>query len=128
MTLDYTYQYEIGYILEFLQNVEWLVGVPPRSDFHEYSKTWVAGDGREVGDGFPSTEWHFDYLTYDMLNALMGFIQGASGVVAIKTRGNEGAYLEYAHAIMHRPKVGESMTRTSFGWTDVTIRFTKLRN
>lgn len=123
-----TYGYQIGVDAGSRQNVEDLVGVPPRSEFHEYSVRRVGGDGIEEGDGFPWCIWSFDYLTVAMLNLLTAHITGQSGQVSIRTRTNDGTYSNYSTCVMHRPESGVDMERTFLGWRDVTIAFTRLRN
>lgn len=115
------YQYEINE-----QNVEDLGVAPPRSEHHEYAVTYPTGDGREVGDGFPTCEWYFDFLTSAMMNTLLSYITGQSKVVSIKTRLNDGTYQAYATAVMHRPGVPSEAVRVFGGWRNAKFRFTRL--
>jgi hypothetical protein len=82
--------------------------------------------GRSFGDGYPQTQWYFDYLPSADYNTLMNYISGVqSGYVYIKTRLEDGTYGTY-RAIMHRPETRNEKEAESYGWRRITIKFTRL--
>jgi hypothetical protein len=122
-----SYSYEIGSALDAMTNVETLCGVPPRGlAIEPFSVYRIAANGTEYGDGYPWTEWHFDVIEQDGLDALLAFLGSAqSASVYIRTRDAGGTYAYYA-AVMHRPKRDEMEPRFLDRWANVRIKFTML--
>lgn len=121
------YSYEIGANAGARVNVEDLAAdfPPPKGEHNRYTVARIGGDGISVGDGFPRATWTFDYLTVAAFNILMAYITGASTVVSIQTRLDDGTYQAYATAIMHRPELPRGARRVFGGYRDVTIVFTR---
>lgn len=81
------YEYAIGPSVVGLQNLEDDLGIPPPhpAPFREWSKSYSAGDGLVHGDGFPSADWHWDYLSATHVAALHAYCAGKSATVYIRT-------------------------------------------
>ena len=93
------YEYGIGLAADALQNLEDDLSIPPPhpAPFREWSSAYTCGDGRVRGDGFPSADWHWDYLSAVHVAALRAYCTGKSASVYIKTlkadRTTYGTYL-----------------------------------
>jgi len=126
-----SYNYEIGTTYENMKNVEDLyVDFPPPQgkQLEESTVVRYAVDGRAYGDGFPTALWEWDYLSQDMLNALLLYLNyQESYPVYIRTRDVLGIYAYYT-AIMHRPRVDQDMIQEFGGWRQVRVRFSHLES
>ena len=108
---------------------------PDRWTFTPYTQTRVRGDGRSVGDGYPSASWTWEVLNQQQLDNLLRFFSNdadASVAIYIRTpveRGLRVGTADYT-AIMHRPLAGDTKTMipesTNPVWEEITIQFTRL--
>jgi len=130
MTDSYAYSYEIGLIDEgvgAMVNVESIAPAPRGGTFKPCAAYSIAVSGQIIGDGFPTCDWLFDYITRDQLNDLMEHLESKqSNSVYIRTRDDEGDFVLYT-AIMYRPRAGDEKSAESLGWRDVKVHFTYLQ-
>lgn len=103
--------------------------------FLPYAVVNVRGDGRSIGDGFPSASWVFDDMDQAQLDRLLAFFTvdtDASVATYIRTPAERGAkaYEKDYACIMHRPTFTEGKTAISDSgfpiYSEVVIRFTRL--
>jgi hypothetical protein len=108
---------------------------PDRWTFTPYSTTKVRGDGRSIGDGYPTASWTWEVLSQQQLDNLLRFFASdadASVAIYIRTPTERGFRVEPGDytAIMHRPIMGDSKTMipdsTAPVWEEVTVQFTRL--
>lgn len=120
---------------DFIAVVHRGLPLPDRFTFVPYSTTRVRGDGRSVGDGYPTASWTWEVLNQQQLDNLLRFFDSdadASVAIYIRTPIERGFRAETADytAIMHRPVAGDGKTMvaqsTNPVWEEVTIQFTKL--
>jgi hypothetical protein len=120
------YDYEIG-TTSTTTNVESLaVPVnPPRGTFNEWGKTYIRGDGTQVGHGFPRASWQFDYLTQAMIDQLRAFCAAKSAIIYIKTRRYDGTFVKY-NCIIHWPEEQLAARGPKGYYQNIMIQFTRL--
>jgi hypothetical protein len=80
----------------------------PRSNFVDYSRVILLGDGTLRGAGWATGEWRWGYMSQAQRNQLRTFCTGASAAVYVRTRENDtsDAY-QYYTATMIWPTDGE---------------------
>lgn len=124
------YEYAIGTAVGNLQNLEDDLSLPPPhpAPFKEWALAYACGDGRVRGDGFPSAQWKFDYLSAAHIAALRAYCSGKSAAVYIKTVKADGTTYETYSAIMIWPTMPDEaafeMGRVS---TNFVLKFTHLQ-
>ena len=125
----YDYEFELGLTAMLLANIEdsSLFGVPPQPwVFRHGAERYVAGTGHSYYDGYPQTEWTFEYFPLLAWTNLMALFNGAESIdVVFSTKEGEDEYTTYT-GILHRPVIGESVERTVGGWSNVVLKFTHL--
>ena len=130
------YEYEIGLTLDTMVNVEEIEPVLAGSEscvpplglaIEPYSVKRVAANGIAVGDGFPTTAWHFDIMDQAQLDELLALLANAqSAELYIKTTRADRTYGTY-RCVMHRPAVpDDAEPGMAATWTNVNFRFTML--
>lgn len=111
------------------------IPTPDRFTFVPYGTTKVRGDGRSVGDGYPTASWTWEVLHQQQLDNLLALFDSdadASVEVNIRTPSERGwrAQADDYTAVMHRPTAGggkSMIPQSTFPvWTEVTVQFTKL--
>lgn len=123
------YDYEIGTTAANLQNLEDDLGIPPPypAPFREWAAVYTCGDGKVRGDGFPSVEWRFDYLSAAHIAALRVYCTGKSASVYIKTLKADGTSYGTYSAILIWPTLPDDaalqMGRAS---TNFVLKFVHL--
>ena len=123
------YEYAIGTTADNLQNLEDDLSIPPPhpAPFREWATTYDCGNGRVRGDGFPSVEWHFDYLSAAHVAALRAYCTGKSANVYLKTLKADATSYGTYYGVMIWPALPDEaafqMGRVS---TNFVIRFTHL--
>ncbi len=123
------YEYAIGLTAETLQNLEDDLGLPPPHPavFQEWSTSYTAGDGSVYGDGWPSVEWHFDYLSAVHVAALRTFCTGKSAPVYIRTIQADGTTYGNYSAVMTWPTMPEDAAfQMGRAVTDFVLKMTHL--
>jgi hypothetical protein len=103
---------------------------PPRGFMTRYPVEYDGGDGRTVGDGYPSCKWVFDWLSQAQLNALrayvlIGGVYLQSAQVYIRTRKDDGVFANYL-AWMHWPRDFEEKRQVGGKYEGLEIEFTNL--
>lgn len=100
-----------------------------------YAVTRVRGDGRTIGDGFPSATWTWEEMSQEQLDRLLGLFTtdtDASVAIYIRTPTERGPKAREANfsAVMHRPTFSEGKGAIpSSGypvWATATVRFTQM--
>ena len=121
------YEYKIGLSESGMANIETLISAVPSGVTFVYSSVVsISGTGTAVGDGYPTCEWSFEYLSWTDFGTMLAFLGGLeSAVVYINTRRPDNSYDTYT-AVMHRPSVPQEAKQTIGGWTRITYRFTRL--
>jgi hypothetical protein len=120
------YEYSIGTAADDLQNLEDDLGLPPPhpTPHLEWATTYECGDGRVYGDGFPSVEWHWDYLSAANIASLRTYCSGKSATVYIKTlEPDYETYGTYSAIMVWPDEPGFQMGRVS---TNFVLKFTHL--
>jgi len=122
-----TYEYKLDIVSSDMQNVEDLLGVPPRGVTFVYTPVvHTGGTGLAVGDGYPQCTWTFEYMSRSMLTTLLAFLGTSASVsLYINTRRPDNTYATYS-AVMHRPEIPGDASALVGGWSNVTVRFTHL--
>jgi hypothetical protein len=121
------YEYELGATEVGMVNIETLISAVPSGVTFTYTPVVrVAGNGLAIGDGYPTCEWSFEYLSWADFGTMLAFLGSSeSASVYIKTRRPDNTYDTYT-AVMHRPLVPQEAKQTIGGWTRITFRFTML--
>lgn len=123
------YEYAIGDAADNLQNLEDDLSIPPPhpAPFREWAADYSCGDGRVRGDGWPSADWHWDYLSAAHVAALRAYCTGKSAAVYVKTLKADGTTYGTYSAIMTWPTLPDDaafqMGRAS---TNFVLKFTHL--
>lgn len=129
-SLKQRYHFELGTSYVGMVNVETdaALEVPPHPwVYRDGSKRYTRGDAYEYYDGYPQAEWHFDFLRLSAWQWLVAFFTGTAQTVAVYLRTKTTAdTFSYFTALMHKPEMGSSASRAVRGYSDVTVRFTKL--
>jgi hypothetical protein len=135
MTPTYQYNYKIATYAAGVAGLNYLEAIsglkrPPRGFMTLYPVEYDGGDGRTVGDGYPSCKWVFDWLTQAQLNALRAYVLIAgvylqSAQVYIRTRKDDGVFANYL-AWMHWPRDCEDKRQLGGYYEGVEIEFTNL--
>ena len=106
-----------------LVNLESL-GTPldaPKSTFVDFSQVIQLGDGTIRGAGWPTSEWHWDFMSQAQRNQLRTFCTGASAAVYIRSRENDDsdAYQYYTATMVwpHPPPEKQLGKRLDFAVT-----------
>jgi len=120
------YQYAIGEDPGEMLNLEDDLGVmPPHpAPFLEWATSYETGTGMMQGDGWPSCEWHFDFLDATMLATLRTYCPNKSAVVYITTLKADLTTYGTFQAVMIWPD--DRDYRMGRAVTDFTIQFTHL--
>ena len=121
------YNYQLGTTEANMVNIETLISAVPSGVIFVYSSIIsISGIGTAVGDGYPSCEWSFEYLSWADFGTMLAFLNGLeSAIVYINTRRPDNTYDTYT-AVMHRPVVPQDAKQIIGGWTQITFRFTRL--
>lgn len=84
------YEYKIGSTLGGLTLLSAL-GIPaPQHDFVPYSVPVDGGDGKQIGHGWPTDEWHWGFLTAAQRATLRTYIPGSSATIFIRDLKDDG--------------------------------------
>jgi hypothetical protein len=122
-------EWEIGLSAEAMTNLSDLpiaVYEPePGSGVSEWSRLYYRGDGRKVGDGFPTNAWRFTMLTQEMVNQLRQFCPDASAGVYIRTLKPDGTWVTYS-ALMDWDEKQMEKRRWGGRYWGIEITFRKL--
>jgi len=112
-----------------LQYLEDLVDVIPYpTPFSHWSKIYPVGNGQEYGDGYPTCEWRFKWMTMTDMAVFLGYIGAGnqSTQVSLSTKDDLDSFNDYS-AYMHRPDYPRGGDRAPGKyWKNVTFRFTML--
>jgi hypothetical protein len=116
------YSYQIGTSYGTLANLETLATPvsAPRHTLLVYSKPTPLSDGSVRALGWPTTTWHWDFLTQAQYTALRAYCSGLSAVVYINTKKNTAAYQTY-RATMLWPEQEPEYTAGKL--LDITVKF-----
>lgn len=121
------YDYAIGTAADNLQNLEDDLGIPPPhpAPFREWAATYECGDGRVQGDGWPSVEWHWDYLSAVHAAALRTYCSGKSAFVYIKTlKADRTTYGTYYVVMIWPTLPDEAAFQMGRASSNFVLRFT----
>lgn len=125
-----TYLHALGSTLETLTLLPALdIPIPtPKSTYAEYAQVEMAVSGVDVGQGEPSGEWRWTYLTRRQRYQLRQFCPGLSAVIYVTLMTNEAdadgvPVYETFLGVVHWPAGDDRNSRQTFGFA---LTFTHL--
>ena len=102
--------------------------IPYPTPFNLWSTTYPVGNGQSYGDGFPTCEWRFKWMTMTDMAVMLGYIGAStqSAQVSLSTKDDLDVFYNYS-AYMHRPTYPrEGDRRPGKAWSNVVFKFTQL--